>query len=71
MSEAIKEQAQKVYEIRQVKNTIMSGMRNLSTGTAEWSASVDDLRDTVNKLSHEEALLSSLVIEDQLGKFSV
>lgn len=71
MSEVIKAQAQKVYEARQAKEAIMDNMRRLQVGTIQWGEAADNLRDAVNTLSHEEGLLSSIVIEEELGVLSV
>jgi hypothetical protein len=71
MSEVIKAQAQKVYDARKAKNAAMSRITLLQSGTQAWGEAVDVLRDTVNAVALEEGLLSSLVIEEQLGLFSV
>lgn len=71
MSEVIKAQAQKVLEARQAKNALMESLKPLIVGTEEWSEAVDKLIAVVEMMHRDEALLCSLVIEEQLGVFSV
>lgn len=68
MSEVIKAQAQKVYDARKHENMCWHRQKDLEPRTPQWYVAMDELEHASTTTNREERLLSTLVIEDQLGK---